>query len=107
MTDPNMRTSMMDVRRWAFYNIGAYMTRTDTGIVHGPWEGPEYYEPPFTDSRGFGWDAVPDTRDVRPERMDIGERTEAVERALMLGADRELVGTASDAELAAWIADRT
>lgn len=78
MHDPNLRYSMADVRRWAFYNIGAYMTRTDTGIVHGPahpYRGRLVFLPrPTMDDcptelrRLYGWDAVPDTRDVRPER---------------------------------------
>jgi hypothetical protein len=76
MTNPNLRYSMADVRRWAFYNIGAYMTRIDTGIVHGPeevWWSIDDRAPACADQiertgRAFGWDAVPDTRDVRPER---------------------------------------
>jgi hypothetical protein len=34
--NPNMHYGMADVRRWAFYNIGAMMGPTDTGVLHGP-----------------------------------------------------------------------
>lgn len=34
--NPNNHYGMADVRRWAFYNIGAMMCRPDRGIPHGP-----------------------------------------------------------------------
>lgn len=34
--NPNLRYEMADVRRWAFYNIGAFMVPFDTGDAHGP-----------------------------------------------------------------------
>lgn len=34
--NPNNHYGMADVRRWAYYNIGAMMCRPDTGTLHGP-----------------------------------------------------------------------
>jgi hypothetical protein len=42
---PNMRLEIADVRRWAFYNIGAMFCDFDTGVVHGPRRHNRYPRP--------------------------------------------------------------
>lgn len=37
---PQPNRNMDDVRRWAYYRIGAMMGPTDTGMVHGPHDLP-------------------------------------------------------------------
>jgi hypothetical protein len=59
------RCSRYGRRVWALEHLDATCV-SPTGAIHGPVTAEHrIVSDPF---RGFGWDAVPDTRDVRPER---------------------------------------